>query len=230
MSRKLYPSDLTAAQWEELAPLLPPDTKRGPPRTTDLREVVNGILYVLRGGIPWRLMPHDLPPWGTVWWYFRNWRDDGTWERVESTLRARVREAAGRDATPSAAIIDSQSVKTTEKGGRVITTSGKRVTGRKRHIVVDTMGLLLAVVVHAANIQKVGARQTLGPVSPSTGNLGGCWLRGPTGVVGLGQRPMVPDRGQAQTGHPPLRGPAQTMGRGTYPGLVEPMPTVEQRL
>ena len=84
--------------------------------------MVNGILYVLRGGIPWRLMPHDLPPWGTVWWYFRNWRDDGTWERVEEALRARVREAAGREATPSAAIIDSQSVKTTEKGGLGVTT------------------------------------------------------------------------------------------------------------
>ena len=124
MSRKPYPSDLTDAQWEELAPLLPPDTRRGHPRTTDLREVVNGILYVLRGGIPWRLMPHDLPPWGTVWWYFRlvvlpsggtsvwwyfrKWRDDGTWERVEEALRARVREVAGREVTPSAAIIDSQ--------------------------------------------------------------------------------------------------------------------------
>ncbi|MCY4557085.1 MAG: IS5 family transposase [Chloroflexi bacterium] len=153
MSRKPYPSDLTDAQWEELAALLPPDTKRGHPRTTDLREVVNGILYVLRGGIPWRLMPHDLPPWGTVWWYFRNWRDDGTWERVESTLRARVRESAGRAATPSAAIIDSESAKTTEKRGPRGYDAGKRVTGRKRHIVVDTMGLLLAVVVHAANIQ-----------------------------------------------------------------------------
>ncbi len=125
MSRKPYPSDLTDAQWEELAPLLPPDTQKGHPRTTDLREVVNGILYVLRGGIPWRLMPHDLPPWGTVWWYFRNWRDDGTWERVEEALRARVRESAGRAATPSGAIIDSQSVKTTEKGGPEVTTLAK---------------------------------------------------------------------------------------------------------
>ena len=135
MSRKRYPSDLTDAQWDELAPLLPPDTTRGHPRTTDHTaqhpvppsaasmqsppanaEVVNGILYVLRGGIPWRLMPDDLPPWGTVWWYFRKWRDDGTLERVEEALRVRVREVAGREATPSAAIIDSQSVKTTEKG------------------------------------------------------------------------------------------------------------------
>ena len=115
MSRKPYPSDLTDAQWNELAPLLPPDTTRGHPRTTDLREVVNGILYVSRGGIPRHLMPHDLPLWGTVWWYFRKWRDDGTWERVAEALRARVREAAGREAIPSVAIIGSQTVKTTEK-------------------------------------------------------------------------------------------------------------------
>ena len=106
MNRKPYPSDLTGAQWKELEPLLPPDITRGHPRTTDLREVVNGILYVLRGGIAWRMLPHDLPPWGTVWWYFRKWRDEGTWEGVEETLWARVREAAGQEAMPSAAIID----------------------------------------------------------------------------------------------------------------------------
>ncbi len=129
MNRKAYPSDLTDSQWAELAPLLPPGNARGHPRTVDLREVVNGILYVLRGGVPWRMVPHDLPPWGTVWWYFRKWRGDGTWEYLEEALRPRVREAEGRDATPSAAIIDSQSVKTTEKGGSGVMMRGKRSLG-----------------------------------------------------------------------------------------------------
>ena len=97
----------------------------------DLREVVNGVLYVLRGGIPWRMTPHDLPPWGTVWWYFRKWRRDGTWESIKAALRPRVREAEGREAAPSAAIIDSQSVKTTEKGGPGATMQASTMQARR---------------------------------------------------------------------------------------------------
>ena len=159
MSRKSYPSDLTDEQWEILGPLLPPAKPGGRPRTVDLREVVNGILYLLRSGCPWRMVPHDLPPWQTLYKYFRSWTMDGTWERVSETLRPCVREAEGRDPTPSAAIIDSQSVKTTEKGGLVAYDAGKKINGRKRHVIVDTVGLLLAVVVHPANIQdRDGAR------------------------------------------------------------------------
>ena len=126
MKRRAYPTDLTDTQWEELAPLLPPAKQRGRRRTIDQREVVNGILYVLRTGCAWRMVPHDFPPWGTLWWYFRRWRLDGTWELVHEALRAKVRVAAGREEGPSAAIIDSQSVKTTEKGGLAATTLGRR--------------------------------------------------------------------------------------------------------
>ena len=118
MTRRPYPSDLNAAQWRVLAPLRPPAKPGGRPRSVDRRAVLNGILDVLRNGCTWRALPHDLPPWGTVWWYFRTWRQDGTWARVHEALRPLVRQRTDHDSTPSAAIIASQAVKTTEKGGR----------------------------------------------------------------------------------------------------------------
>ena len=126
MSREAYPSDLSDAEWEFVAPLIPPARSGGRPRTVDVREVLDAIFYVLRSGCAWRMLPHDFPNWQTVYTYFRNWRKDGTWERLNTVLRQQVRQAAGREAEPSAAIIDSQSVKTTEKGGLAATMPAKR--------------------------------------------------------------------------------------------------------
>lgn len=117
MSRKPYPSDLTDAQWELIAPMIPPPKPGGRPRTVVMREVVNAIFYLLRTGCAWRLLPHDLPPYTTVSDYYHQWRQEGVWEQINARLREQVRQQAGREKEPSLAIIDSQSVKTTDKGG-----------------------------------------------------------------------------------------------------------------
>lgn len=162
--QRRYPSDLTIKQWELVAALLRMEPKGpgGRLRTYPLREIVNGMLYVLRGGIAWRMMPSDLPPWSTVYGLFRKWKNDGTFERMNAILREAVRKSKGKEPTPSLVIIDSQSAQTTECGGVRGLDAGKKVKGRKRHIVVDTLGLIWAVVVHAADVQDpVGARLVL---------------------------------------------------------------------
>src|SRR5271168_3116796 len=176
-SRQPYASDLTDAQWVLLEPLLACEdrVRPGPERVVDLREVVNTLLYQNRTGCQWRLLPHDLLPKSTVYDYFAKWRDHGLWPKIVAALREQVRQETPqasvaetmRAATPSAACVDSQTVKTTEMGGTHGYDGAKKINGRKRHLVVDTLGLLLAVVVTAANVDDAaGAQEVVGKLRP----------------------------------------------------------------
>jgi putative transposase len=169
--RKKYPSDLTDEQWAILGPMIPSakqNIQGGRPRKVDMREVLNTLFYLNRSGCQWDMLPHDLLPKSTVYDYFARWRDDGTWAKLVQALRERTRVQAGREPTPSAACIDSQSVKTTEMGGPERGyDGGKKINGRKRHLLVDTLGLLLVVLITSASLDDgVAAPILLGHVTP----------------------------------------------------------------
>jgi transposase len=177
----VYESSLSDEQWAVIEPLLPVRDRRrgGAPLRYPRRLVIDTVLYVLRSGCAWRLVPHDLAPWDVAYRWFATWSADGTWDRVHDALRDQVRVAEGRDRQPSAAVLDAQSIKTAEGGTQIGYDAGKRVRGRKRHLLVDTAGLVLAAVVHSASVQdRAGAQLVLTGIGEAFPMLGLVWADG----------------------------------------------------
>ena len=178
-TNQVYPTDLTDRQWDCIKELIPPAKPGGHPRTLEMRAVINAILYVTVTGCQWCLLPREYPAWQSVYSYFRRFRDDGTWQRIHDTLRAQVRQRVGRHKHPTAGALDSQSVKTTQVAEVRGYDSGKHVNGRKRHLLVDTLGLLLAVIVTSAALSDpAGAKRLLKRLGGACKKLRRIWVDG----------------------------------------------------